>query len=131
MYTNHKYARKKTFLLLLIIFIVLTVLTGFSYNIGNFYDNTSNISSEYKENPRASANEIVLLTPINKTYSNPNKGYFLGTYGFENDVLGSIPSGWTDLSDPTCSVNITDEYNKHSRSLQLYHASGSNKAKTS
>ncbi|KKM22512.1 hypothetical protein LCGC14_1562130, partial [marine sediment metagenome] len=36
-----------------------------------------------------SANEITIITPENKTYSNPISDYYPGVYGFENDAPNS------------------------------------------
>lgn len=36
--------------------------------------------------PKTSAGEITIVTPENKTYTQPDSGYYPTTYGFENDV---------------------------------------------
>ncbi|KKL59641.1 hypothetical protein LCGC14_2213290 [marine sediment metagenome] len=45
--------------------------------------------------PRTSANEIIVITPENKIYSEPMSGYYPATYGFENEVNGT---GGTDIT---------------------------------
>ncbi|GAG53987.1 unnamed protein product, partial [marine sediment metagenome] len=39
--------------------------------------------------PRASAGEIIIVTPENKTYTEPMSGYYPATFGFENEVDGT------------------------------------------
>ena len=46
------------------------------------------------EGLRTSASEITIVTPENKTYTEPDSGYFPATYGFENDLDGSNPDDW-------------------------------------
>ena len=44
--------------------------------------------------PKTSDGEITIITPENKTYTEPDSGYYPATYGFDNDLPGSEPSGW-------------------------------------
>jgi len=51
--------------------------------------------SHYKlRTPKSSAGEISIVTPENKTYTEPDIGYYPATYGFENDEDDTIPNGW-------------------------------------
>ena len=70
------------------VLILLALTLGFS--IG-FFSPTIDNDSESNTRPNASAGEITIVTPENKTYTEPNSGYFPATYGFENDLDGTIP----------------------------------------
>ncbi len=65
---------------------------------------------------------IEIITPEDIIYSEPDEGYYPGTYGFENDNNGAFPSGWDDITtDPTyCEVTIEPEYKGHNKVLRLY-----------
>jgi hypothetical protein len=67
---------------------------------------------------------INLITPENKTYTEPMSGYYPATYGFENDEIDAIPRDWTDESyGPTWFKVIANE-DGHNNVLQLYDTTG-------
>jgi len=66
-----------------------------------------------------SANEITIITPENKTYSNPISDYYPGVYGFENDAPNSNPFGWNTTEAPSTSVNVINEIDNHKRVVHL------------
>ena len=56
--------------------------------------------------PKSSAGEITVITPENKTYTEPDSGYYPSTYGFE-DELGQIYGS---------NIRFIDEYQGYSQS---------------
>jgi len=95
--------KKSHIILSLLIFIVSFSITGINHR---------SFSPQYRiETPKLSAGEIAIITPENKTYTEPNYGYYPATYGFENELHGTIgldlefldeyyghaPSAYTDI----------------------------------
>ena len=72
----------------------------------------------------ADIGEISIITPENKTYTEPMGGYFPATYGFEAYNSGEIPDSWNDLSGTGCSAGVVDEINNHKKVIQLNDNSG-------
>jgi len=73
--------------------IVILLILALCFSIGIF----SPISNKYREKialPKSSDGEITIMTPENKTYTQADSGYYPATYGFENDIEGSIPKEW-------------------------------------
>lgn len=85
---------------------------------------------QYKlETPRTSAGEITIITPENKTYTEPDSGYYPSTFGFENDDIGSIPEEWVDISGGGCTSTVIDYLNNHEKVLDLFDISLTNKSR--
>lgn len=78
------------------------------------------VKSQYAlETPKSSAGEITIVTPENKTYTEPDNGYYPATYGFENDEIGGNPNKWT-VSEPSgAAVNIISEMDGHNNIVEL------------
>jgi hypothetical protein len=57
--------------------------------------------------------EIEIITPENKTYIGPMSGYYPATYGFENDNVGSFPTGWIDNSAGASNITVASEIGGH------------------
>ncbi|MFX1360054.1 MAG: hypothetical protein ACFE8T_06900 [Promethearchaeota archaeon] len=74
--------KKKEIWIKLIFFLI--VFSSFSFNFINYNTNLEN----KKEFLKTSDNEISIITPENKTYTEPMSGYYLASYGFESDPLG-------------------------------------------
>ena len=71
------------------------------------------------EIPKTSADEITIVTPENKTYIEPDSGYYPATYGFENDEIGGNPTKWV-VSEPSgAAVNIISEMDGHNNIVEL------------
>lgn len=65
-----------------------------------------------------SDNELVIITPENKTYIEPMSGYYPATYGFENDEDGSFPMELIDDSTGgTSDVTVESEMAGHKKVL--------------
>jgi hypothetical protein len=75
---------------------------------------------------KSSDDEISVITPENITYIEPMSGYYPGTYGFENDEIGSIPQGWTDASLGSGVVEVIQEKDQHKKVLHMQSPSSLN-----
>ncbi|MFX1425952.1 MAG: hypothetical protein ACFFBE_05825 [Promethearchaeota archaeon] len=73
---------------------------------------------------KTNADEIIISTPMNKTYLEPMSGYYPGTWGFENDKDGVVPQGWVDNSQSGCSVSVVSEKMGHNKVIHLDDDSG-------
>ena len=62
---------------------------------------------------------IDIITPENKTYTDPMSGYYPGTFGFENNVIGSVPENWEDGSEGTNSIEVVSQKLGHNNVLHL------------
>ena len=78
------------------------------------------------ETPKTSAGEIAIVTPENKTYTEPDSGYYPATYGFENDKNGFHPLGWDIIEGGGCSIEVMESLDGHQKVLQLSDGSTSN-----
>ena len=67
---------------------------------------------------------INIITPENKTYTEPMSGYYPGTYGFENELEGSSGSTikYVDSASisSSCEVKIYDEFQGHNKVLRVH-----------
>jgi len=73
--------------------------------------------------------QINLITPENKTYTEPMSGYYPATYGFENDNIGNLPYDWTFEIGAPCSIQVIDELDAHKNVVELYDGTTSNSAR--
>jgi len=69
---------------------------------------------------KTNANEITIFTPENKTYTKPMSGYYPATYGFENDLVGNDPYGWTVFEPGPQNVEIISNLDGHNNVLALF-----------
>jgi len=62
---------------------------------------------------------INIITPENKTYTQPMSGFYPATYGFENETEGTsgIDIGFVDIIDSICSVEVVNELDGHLKVL--------------
>ncbi|MBA7626574.1 hypothetical protein ES703_34028 [subsurface metagenome] len=79
---------------------------------------------QYKlETPKSSADEITIATPENRTYTEPDSGYYPATYGFENELEGSEGTeiGFIDSYDAgaNCYAKIITEEDGHKKCIEL------------
>jgi len=61
---------------------------------------------------------INIITPENKTYTDPMRGYYPATYGFENDEVGSNPAGW-DTVENYNTIQVISELNDHKNIVEI------------
>ena len=116
---------KKNILAILIIvsvtFVSIAIFLQFPY-YKEYNDNFKNT------NIRMSAQDITIITPENKTYTEPMNGYYPGTYGFEEDEIGDsgtiIDFVDIDNSGAGCSANIEEEIDEHRNVLEMADNSG-------
>lgn len=67
---------------------------------------------------------ILFLTPENKTYSEPMRGQYPATYGFECDENGGQPKGWI-IQHNAGKIEVISELNNSKKILRLYDNHGS------
>lgn len=96
---------------LLVLILSLTI-------VGTINQNQRLISQYTLETPRASAGEITVFTPENKTYKEPDSGYYPAIYGFDNDIDGGNPE-YFGIDETGGEVNIVDEIGGHKKVLGL------------
>ncbi|MFX1299026.1 MAG: hypothetical protein ACFFD2_29730, partial [Promethearchaeota archaeon] len=79
--------RKKNFIITFIFIVVFTFSCSFiSKNIS--FTKKFELNCKEDNSFQTSNNEISIITPENKTYIEPMRGYYLASYGFESDPLG-------------------------------------------
>ena len=91
----------------IILSISFLLLFAFGFSFGFFSPNID-IDREIITKLKASDGEISIITPENKTYTEPDSGYYPSTYGFENDNEGSVPYGWTQEGGGNGYVNVLE-----------------------
>jgi hypothetical protein len=69
--------------------------------------------------PKSSAGEITIVTPENKTYTEPDSGYYPATYGFENDFPGSYPESFIILEPSSTEIQVESEIGGHKNVISL------------
>ena len=93
----------------------------FLSNITVFFNSEKNridLDSKEYSLPKLSDQEITIVTPINKTYIEPMSGYYLSTFGFENDADGTSPEGWVNQDAHLCTSQIISGLDGHNKILQ-------------
>ena len=114
---------KKTHVSISLLVIILTLTAVGSLNQG--------LKPQYTfETPKSSADEITIITPENKTYTEPDSGYFYGTHGFECDKEGELPLEFEVLHSPDSAgfIEIDEELAGHKKVCELRKAGGLNAA---
>lgn len=107
-------------------FIFVTFILGFS--IASAITEQSG-SKKFLTNftPKTNANEIIIVTPENKTYTEADSGYYPATFGFENDLSSTPPQGLVSTAGPGTSIEVIDDLDGHKKITRLYDgASGGN-----
>ncbi|MHA2031074.1 MAG: OmpL47-type beta-barrel domain-containing protein [Candidatus Kariarchaeaceae archaeon] len=103
----------------------LTIIL-FNYDSRNFSKKASDIDIQLK----TSTQDISIITPENKTYSESMSGYYPATYGFESDVVGGDANDWDDsASDSGCGSQVVAEKNGHYNVILIDDNSGTGKAR--
>jgi len=114
--------KSKIFLLILSLTIAfnMTLFTNsliFKSNAENLNDTNINLNEL-----KVSGSEINIITPENKTYTEPMSGYYPATYGFENDEIGDDPDEWTIWMEEDI-IEVVSEVGGHKNVLRLYDSS--------
>ncbi|MHA2366951.1 MAG: hypothetical protein ACXAC7_23565, partial [Candidatus Hodarchaeales archaeon] len=70
---------------------------------------------------------LKIITPENKTYTEPMNGYYPATYGFENDPIGRTPIDWVNITTGNQSsyTNVISDYGGHKDVIDCFHAKDS------
>ena len=100
--------------------MVFLLLLSFGLSLGTL--NSSHIliqDIENMNNPKSSAGEITIITPKDITYTGPNNGFYPATYGFENDVNGSLPEGWLVNMTSATPVFVQSSYGSHTKVIHF------------
>lgn len=88
----------------------------------------NNIDSNILNLPKTSAGEITIITPENKTYTEPMSGYYPATYGFENDLVGNNPYEWTVAEQGLQTVEVISSLDGHNNVLEIFDTESSTEA---
>ncbi len=96
--------------------------SGDIYLVGAEYFSGTTYMDVYLMKFNYELSEFVLISPEDKAYTGPMSGYYLSTYGFENDANGAFPHDWTPESDGgTCQV--IPSLGLHHKVVELYDSS--------
>ncbi|MFX1599610.1 MAG: hypothetical protein ACFFB6_03345 [Promethearchaeota archaeon] len=69
---------------------------------------------------KLSNSPITIITPENKTYTEPMSGYYPASYGFENDNVGDNPKGWSTTEPSGCGfVEVDASLNGHNKIVEV------------
>ena len=108
------YKNRYTFCLILTLIILSSAGVFFPIKNSSFEP-----ISEGHDALNLSDDELVIITPENKTYIEPMSGYYPATYGFENDENGNIPSEWVGVNIPGTTTTVVDSYNGHNKVFEF------------
>ena len=126
------YKNKKSFLNLLLILTIISYTLFYSpqKNIisGDTSYNNDELSNVYF--PNTSDGEISINTPENKTYTEPDSGYYPGSFGFEDNLPGTIPDGWYTRSSGDGYYEIDHLLDGHYNVYEIRKSGGTNKVET-
>ena len=81
----------------------------------------NSLGTMYQSNIRhfTTATAIKIITPENKTYTEPMSGYYPGSFGFENDIDNTFPSGWIEGGTTTGKTRIVGSKDGHNKVLLI------------
>ena len=111
---KNTFQKHKNFLLFYFIIAIFLSFSVVSQNSLEFDINNENSA----ENLWLNDQEIIINTPENKTYTKPMSGYYPGTFGFENDVIGSDPSDWI-VDEAGGTINVIALEDGHNNVLEM------------
>jgi len=102
--------------------ITFVLVVAVILNMATFQRNSYPNELSKKSDLRMNVEDITLVTPENKTYTEPMSGYYPGTYGFESDDDGTVPAGWEyRLTTPQADsyINVISSLDGHNKVLDL------------
>ena len=89
-----------------------------------YFSLTNSTSQDELFHPKASAGEIVINKPEDKSYAKPDLGYYPGTYGFEEDEIGDegLEIEFVDAyeADYDAKTTIISELDGHKNVMDLW-----------
>ncbi len=112
-----------------IIIIIFFLVVVFTFSC-SFINNNISFNKNFELNCKGdnsfqtSDNEISIITPESKTYTEPMSGYYPATYGFENDEIWIIPEEWSFFTSYTGFVQVVEEMDGHNKVVELKDAGG-------
>ena len=84
----------------------------------------NSIGTMYQSDMRYFTTELInIVTPENKTYTEPMSGYYPATYGFENDKIGDDPTDWS-IAEDGGTVKVISELDNHKSLVEFHDTSG-------
>ncbi|MFX1382486.1 MAG: hypothetical protein ACFFBP_08560 [Promethearchaeota archaeon] len=114
-----------------VIFLIFSfIMTAILLNSSNFNNQFLDESSFSEYSLKTNSSELNITTPLNITYTAPMSGYYPATLGFENDTIGSDPSGW-QLEEYAGDIQIIEEIGGYKKVVRLNDNSGSGFTKMS
>ncbi len=90
---------------------------------GNHLINEEKTGRINRTDLKVAASDITIITPENRTYTEPMSGYYPATYGFENDEIGTDPEEFV-LYETGGTIEVIEELDGHRNIVDLYDTSG-------
>ena len=92
--------------------------------LGPFFSSPILVQDEVDfKGPKTSAGEITIITPENKTYIEPDSGYYPATFGFENDLSSTPPQSLISTAGSGTNIEVIDQLDGHNKVTRLYDGS--------
>jgi hypothetical protein len=66
-------------------------------------------NTKKNQSPKLSNEDITIITPENRTYTDSAINYYMANDGFDYDETGANPRGWDVIPNPSTSVRVIDE----------------------
>jgi len=121
--------RSKSLIIILFTSVfLLGVIIDLNSKDSNLHNNVKNEDTSLK----SSDNEITINTPDNITYTEPMSGYYPGSIGFEDDIIGTIPDDWWyHIPDSGSFYRVVSEWQAHKNVYEIRKNGGTQKVSTS
>jgi hypothetical protein len=107
--------------------ITFLLISAVILNVASFQRILNPDEYSRNENLRMSIQDITLNTPENTTYTEPMNGYYLATYGFENELDGTsgtdIKFVGKNTDQGTSYIKVIPELGGHKNVLEAYDGS--------
>ncbi len=114
-----KFSKKSNLKTIFLCFFLTSIILFSAIRINNMNTPISKQSNnDIMKSPNLSANELIIITPENITYTEPMSGYYPATYGFENDDIGSNPKGWY-IEESGATLDVIGEIDGHAKVVRL------------
>ncbi|MFX1481117.1 MAG: hypothetical protein ACFFCI_23800, partial [Promethearchaeota archaeon] len=69
--------------------------------------------------PKIAQTDIDIITPENKTYTEPMSGYYPASYSFDNDLPGTNPDGFTTNEPTGTYIQVLSELDGHKNVVEI------------
>jgi hypothetical protein len=126
------FKNKKSLLKLLLILTIISYTLFYSPQKNLISGDTSYNNDELSDVyfPNTSDGEITIITPENKTHTEPDSGYYPGSFGFEDSIPGTIPDGWYTRSSGDGYYEIDHLLEDHYNVYEIRKSGGTSKVET-